>query len=300
MHEDAGRAVNPEKHGRGVEQAWRMLDVLASVGADRFDVTWTDIDGSKRGYCGAESKKELQQRMPWLLRSAIQYRHNLIVRPRGGRAELVQLDDLRGPGLERVREVAFLILMTSPGNHQAWVAVEESEWNLARRLRQGSGADANASGATRVAGSMNFKRRYAPEFPRVEMVEARAGRVVLGTELEAAGLLAAPGHSPDMHRSSAGENGRRKAWPSYERCLQNAPLAHDGERPDVSRADFTFCLLAIDWGWSMAETCERLLQKSPKAGRNGKAYAWRTVHAADAAVQRRCVKSREFLGRSGH
>jgi len=55
--------------------------------------------------------------------------------------------------------------------------------------------------------------------------------------------------------------------------LQNAPPAHHSDQPDVSRADFTFCLLAIDWGWSVAETCQRLLEQSRKARENGEAYA---------------------------
>jgi hypothetical protein len=68
-----------------------------------------------------------------------------------------------------------------------------------------------------------------------------------------------------------------KQWPSYELCLQKAPLAYHSDRPDVSRADFTFCLLAIDWGWSVADTCARLLEKSSKAHESGEAYAWLTA-----------------------
>ena len=44
--------------------------------------------------------------------------------------------------------------------------------DFARRLRKGTGADPTASGATRVAGSLNFKDKYAPDFPRVAI---RAG-----------------------------------------------------------------------------------------------------------------------------
>ena len=55
--------------------------------------------------------------------------------------ELVQLDDLGGAMRERLKAAAFLILATSVGNHQAWVAVPECAADFARRLRQGSGAD---------------------------------------------------------------------------------------------------------------------------------------------------------------
>jgi hypothetical protein len=81
----------------------------------------------------------------------------------------------------------------------------------------------------------------------------------------AAALSSAP------HRVSL--TSRPKQWPSYERCLRDAPLLHNGDRPDVSRADFTFCLLAIDWGWTVPQVCRRLLQMSSKARHSGEAYA---------------------------
>ena len=279
--------MNPEKHGRGVEQARQMLDVFASLGVHSFDLTRTDIDGHKRGFHGARNVEEIRRWMPALLRSVHQCRHNLIVRPRGATAELVQLDDLRGTRLERVRSAAFLILTTSAGNHQAWVAAREGGPDWARRLRQGSAADPSASGATRVAGTLNFKRQYAPDFPTVQILEATPRRVVTRGELEAAGLVAAPDPIPAIRTVRARLNRRAKAWPSYERCLQNAPPAHNSDRLDVSRADFTFCLLAIDWGWSIEETCKRLLEKSSKAHQNGEGYARLTAQRAAAAVERR-------------
>jgi hypothetical protein len=279
--------MNPEKHGRGVEQAWQMLDVFASLGVHRFDLTRTDIDGHKRGFHAARSLEEIRRWMPSLLRSAYQWQHNLIVRPKGATAELVQLDDLRRTMLERVKSAAFLILTTSAGNHQAWVAVRECGVDLARRLRRGSGADLSASGATRVAGSVNFKRQYAPDFPTVQILEATPQRVVTPGELEAAGLAAAPDPIPVPQPVRTGLKWRAKAWPSYERCLLSAPPAHHSDRPDVSRADFTFCLLAIDWGWSVEETCKRLLEKSSKALENGEGYARLTAQRAAAAVERR-------------
>lgn len=285
--------MNPEKHGRGVEQAWQMLDLFAGLDVPSFDLTRTDMDGQKRGYRAAQSVEALRRWIPSLLRSAIQRGHNLIVRPKGATAELVQLDDLRGVLLERVRSAAFLILTTSAGNHQAWVAVRECGPDFARRLRQGSGADPSASGATRVAGSVNFKRQYAPDFPTVQILEAAPQRIVTRGELEAAGLVAAPDPILVTRTVRARPNGRAKAWPSYERCLQNAPPpAHRSGRPDVSRADFTFCLLAIDWGWSIEETCERLLENSSKARENGAGYARRTAQRAAAAVDRRPASSK--------
>jgi hypothetical protein len=63
--------------------------------------------------------------------------------------------------------------------------------------------------------------------------------------------------------------------------------AQGGGRPDISRADFTFCLLAIDWGWGIEETAERLMVHSRKARENGEAYARLTANRAADAVARR-------------
>jgi hypothetical protein len=279
--------MTEEKHGRGVEQAWQMLDLFAGLGVHCFDVTRTDVDGYKCDYRAAQNLEALRRDMPSLLGTAIERRQNLIMRPKGGRAELVQLDDLDGSGLKRARSVAALILATSPGNHQVWVAVRECGLDLARRLRQASGADPSASGATRLAGSVNFKRRYAPDFPTVQILEANPRRVVTRGELEAAGLVAAPAPIPAIRRDRPRRSWGAKAWPSYERCLQNAPAAHRSDRPDVSRADFTFCLLAIDWGWGLEETCQRLLENSSKGRSDGERYARLTAERAAAAVARR-------------
>jgi hypothetical protein len=269
-----------------------MLDIFAGLGVHSFDLTRTDMDGQKRGYRAAQSVEALWRWMPSLMRSTIQCRHNLVVRPKGATADLVQLDDLCGVLLERVRSAAFLILTTSVGNHQAWVAVRECGPNFARRLRLGSGADPRASGATRVAGSVNFKRQYAPDFPTVRILEATPQRIVTRGELEAAGLVAAPDPIPVIRPARIRPNLRAKVWPSYERCLQNAPPARRSDRPDVSRADFTFCLLAIDWGWSIEETGERLLEKSSKARENGAGYARLTAQRAAAVVNRRSAGSK--------
>lgn len=281
--------MKPEKHGRGVEQARQMLDLFASFGVPAFDLTTTDVEGHKRGFRGGVSGETLRRGLPHLLESAIQQQYNLIVRPRRAPVELVQLDDLNGAALEGLRAAAFIILATSVGNHQAWVAVAECVPGLARRLRQAIQADPSASGATRVAGSVNFKRQYAPEFPIVRLLEGMPQRTVTQAELQALGLLAAPEPMTVSHSGRTWSGRRAKAWPSYERCLENAPLAHRSDRPDVSRADFTFCLLAIDWGWSIAETCARLLENSSKAREHGVAYARLTTERAAAAVYRRSM-----------
>src|SRR6266851_4494357 len=57
--------------------------------------------------------------------------------------------------------------------------------------------------------------------------------------------------------------------------------------PDISRADFTWCMTALDWDWSIEEVVERLMTLSSKARENGENYALLTAQNAAAAVQRR-------------
>ena len=272
-----------EKHRAGVEQAQGMLDVFASLGVQSFDLTQTSIVGRKLSYrsgCGCDL---LRCWIPNILQSAIASQRNVIIRPRGSSAQIVQLDDLNDAALERVRQCAFLTLTTSPGNHQAWLAVLECTPDWVRRLRFGISADANASGATRIAGSLNFKQKYAPQFPRVQLLAAHPGRTSSRAELEGLGLVSGPAAPVKRgpQRTSA------KQWPSYQRCIHCAPLAHNSDKPDISRADFTFCLLALDWGWSTAEICQRLSEQSPKARLRGEPYVQLTVLRAAEAFERR-------------
>ncbi len=174
-----------------------------------------------------------------------------------------------------------------PGISRSGQRVRDWAPDMGRRLRQGTGADPSASGATRVAGSINFKPQYAPEFPTVQILETACQHTVSSDELEAAGVLAPWDTRAEpviRHRTQRGPQGRARAWPSYGVCLERAPLAHDGRRPDISRVDFTFCLLAADWGWSVEEICQRLQEKSSKARKNGVDYARRTALRAAAAV----------------
>jgi hypothetical protein len=161
----------------------------------------------------------------------------------------------------------FLTLETSPGNFQAWLALKGGEdKEFARRVRRGTGADATASGATRVAGSLNFKDKYAPDFPRVQIHSAQQGRVTTPAELEQLGLVAPPEEFAPLHaffaRSTPGSN---RKWPSYAIALDGAPLNSEETGPDVSRADFVWCMTAITWEFGTDETADRLIQESTKA-----------------------------------
>jgi hypothetical protein len=191
---------------------------------------------------------QLRNSMPKLLPGLGQRQNNLIVRPHSDTVTLVQLDDLDADALAGLQIVAFLTLCTSPGSHQAWIAVSGApDKDFARRLRKGTGADPSASGSTRLAGTINYKRKYEPGFPTVSIVSAVAGRIVTPAQLESFGLVSAPEPAarPEPLRDSSSTSGN---WPDYHRCVQGAPLNHGRTGPDISRADYFFCLMAAQRG----------------------------------------------------
>lgn len=63
-------------------------------------------------------------------------------------------------------------------------------------------------------------------------------------------------------------------------------MTHGDDRPDISRADFTWCRTAIEWGWSAEATASRLMELSSKAKENGEAYAVLTATNAARSVDR--------------
>jgi len=286
------------------DEALRMLDTFASVGATHFDLTHIDIDGEKRGFRPEQSLAQVKNSMPKLFPGAAARQNNIIVRPLSRTVHFVQLDDLDAAALGRVGEAAFLTLETSPGNHQAWVAVSglttpEEAKDFARRLRKGAGADHSASGATRVAGTANYKRKYEPDFPTVRIGATAPGLIVTKEQLEAMGLVAAP--EPEITapaftaRTPQGRTGqqsatRTKVWPDYARSLAGAPPSRDGSGPDRSMADFTWCMTAIDWGFPIEETAAKLPEVSEKARervqRRDEGYPLITAQNAAAAVER--------------
>jgi hypothetical protein len=273
-------------HESQTAEARRMLELFESVGVWQFDIEQIDIDQRHRGFRRNQTLEQVRGCLPLLLERAETLQYNIIVRPHDNGATLVQLDDLPAAALDRVRPVAFLCLSTSPGNHQAWLAVQGAgdAADLRRRVKKAAGADPSASGTLRVAGTRNFKRKYAPYFPTVAIQEATPHLIVTRAHLDALGLIAAPDppRPPPTVRHS-----KTAKWPSYQQCLDTAPLNHGGDAPDVSRADFTFALIASDWGHPAEQVSARLMEYSTKARENGQRYADLTARKAAAIVATR-------------
>lgn len=293
-------------------KALAMLDAFASVGVTMFDLTLTNIkedaNGRQevRGYEENQSFAKLRRSVPRLIADATRQQNNNIIRPYNPPGvTVIQLDDLDAAKTARVVEHSFMVICTSPGNHQAWLAIndapaeKEAAKDFVRRLKKGAGADATASGATRIAGGFNFKLKYAPKFSRIEITHTKPGYVTNCAALEQAGLVA-PREEPrpplPAYTRPLTPSGRpsRKKWPDYNFCLKHAPITHGENRPDISRADFTWCRTAIEWGWSQEETARRLMDLSSKA-RNNEHYAILTATNAAASVERQPYRDRSTL-----
>ena len=278
--------MGDDSDNTGHMTAQTMLDSFASVGATHFDLTWTTCAGEKEYFRRNVSLAELARTLPGMLDDAAARKRNVIVRPHGPGMTFIQLDDLKAEQHARVAPAVFLALETSPGNFQAWVAMPEGEdKDFARRLRKGTGADPTASGATRVAGSLNFKDKYAPDFPRVAIRQANFGRVTEAAELERLGLVAAPEivrEPPRMAPARSRPSGSNRKWPSYARCLDGAPLNSEETGPDTSRADFVWCMTALTWGWTSPGDSAKVDGRKRQGPGERAAYAKLTTRNAAA------------------
>ncbi len=272
-------------------EAVQMVEVFEGVGAASFDLTITNEQGVKTEFERGVPADHLKSLLPDLLWRCEQAKLNVIIRPQlvtGATNRLVQLDDLDPDSIERVRPYCFLAIETSPGNFQAWLSIEHASDELVRRLKKGVGADSTASGATRIAASRNFKPKHAPAYPQVRVALVSPGRMVTASELDQAALLA-PKESTQMRARHAPmlRNCEPRMWPSYQRCLADSPKAHNHDGPDRSHADFEFCLIAIDRGWPVEATAQRLMLESAKAEREGYKYAMHTARNAAGVVASR-------------
>lgn len=276
--------------------AFEMLELFASAGADRFDVTLTNLQGEKIRYRPNLDIQEVRCKIPKSLELAEEQQQNIIIRPRiSDKARFfVQLDDLKDTQILKVQPAALLTIETSPGNFQAWIAIASSqaitEKEIGSALRRSTGADISASGATRLAGSRNYKEKYAPDYPTVTLTHSSPGLLMTTQQLQEMGLLTVPSHVvPKPIPRSGWTEKKPKRFPDYDRCLQNAPTNTKGDGADTSRADYTWCMIAIDWGWSVEETAAQLLRERTddrKRHRNTQRYAEATARSAANGVER--------------
>jgi hypothetical protein len=294
-----------------IREAERMIDLFTSVGARSFVVTKLDV-AQTHLWGKPYSAAELRDKLPAMVRTAAIRRpticegktvsagENLIVRPTGPEVTFVQLDDLTAEQLERLRPVAFLIIATSPGNHQAWIAVSrvskpESK-DFIRRVRHAVGdVDKSASGASRVTGTENFKLKYVPDYPTVTIIHGAPGRVMTPERLEEMGLLAPPEPVQAPAYKAPDRVSHDRPWPSYEITLSRTRLKADST-PDKSLADFNWSMICLTGQKSIEDTIAKLLEVSPcaqeRVNRGDRGYPRVTVANAAAAVARNWGRGR--------
>jgi RepB DNA-primase from phage plasmid len=289
--------------GRGgaidTQAALAMLEAFASVGAAAFDVTLLDIEGREQGFQRNRSLDELRHSIGRRLEAATGQQHSIVIRPRSTAALLIQLDDFTAEKAVPLAPHTFMTVCTSPNNFQVWLAVSdgpketEAAKQLRTRVRRGAGADQSATGAVRLVGSLNFKSRYATDFPVITLSQVSAGRMTTIEALDKANLIAPapttpPASVPPQNPPARAARGR--LWPDYQQALRGAPLKGDGSH-DRSLADFMFCKWAVQRGWSIEETAEKLAEVSPKAQERMRVkadagYTLLTARNAAAAVER--------------
>jgi hypothetical protein len=106
--------IGPGANNTGHDAARAMLDAFASVGAARFDLTWTTHAGEKEYFRAGVSLTELRKAMPEMLDGAVEPRRNVIVRPHGDGVTFIQLNDLKAPALSRLAPAVFLAFRPRP------------------------------------------------------------------------------------------------------------------------------------------------------------------------------------------
>jgi hypothetical protein len=195
-----------------------------------------------------------------------------------------QIDDPKAERLPPHAPAALLKIETSPGNFQAWLVLPSMvDRDFARRLRKGSGARTRPPVARPASPAARTSRTS------MHPTSSDCDPAVWPTPISPIGLAWLQHRAQPLRVAppvfvSAGGNRR---WPSYERCVDRALMNSEETGPDISRADFVFCMTAITWGWRVAETADRVMEKSSKAQRSDRAYAELTARNAVVAVERR-------------
>jgi hypothetical protein len=209
---------------------------------------------------------------------------------------VIQLDDLTEADVNLFKPFSFLSVETSPGNYQSWIALDAASAARRYEIRQQllcklaglGGVDKSASGSLRFPGFRNFKNKHKDAgFPRVKVTAVALGNRVSESTLAAADLLLPPPVlHPPVYEGSSKFNRSSKSptvFPSWERACTSLKL--DGGA-DQSVADFRWCMIAFDWGWSEHAVMAELRRVSPKAAKAPRGYVERTVRRAAQRVNR--------------
>jgi hypothetical protein len=275
-----------------LSEAEGTLDAFTSVGAE--DVVAVVVDdtlpyGENKVSDEHLSVREFRRSLPYYLEHNLDNpTHSLCVRPRGPR-RLIQVDDCSWEVVRLLLPFAFLVVMTSPGNYQVWIALadvipDDEEFKAQKRRlykklnpkKDPKGANGGAHGSIRLPGTLNRKpaRRYADgESPRVQLLSVQPGRKVSIAELDAAGLLAPPpkGMTPEEVRELKAKL-PSGGWPDINDYL--------GRAGDRSGPECSWAMASFKRGFPRYAIIAKLKDIGPKASTRDDDYAEQTVDAA--------------------
>jgi hypothetical protein len=118
-------------------------------------------------------------------------------------------------------------------------------------------------------------RNPCPRNPTVTILASVSGRIDKADQLEELGLAARePEKTAPVRVSPSG------TWPDYQRCVQDAPMKHGENLPDISRANFMWAIMAAQRGHVVDSIADRLREVSSKPDENGERYRRKMPPAA--------------------
>jgi hypothetical protein len=270
------------------------LEAFKSVGTESFFSMYKCEATGKLIYEFTRSAERFENELhTYFLKSECE-KVSFCVRPEVD--HMIQLDDLTEADVNLFKPFSFLSVETSPGNFQSWIALDaasaarryEIRQQLLRKLAGLGGVDKSASGSLRFPGFRNFKNKHKDAgFPRVKVTAVDLGNRVSESTLATADLLLPPPvlHPPVYEASSKFNHSSRSptVFPSWEReCISLTPNG----AVDRSKADFRWCMIAFDWGWSEQAIMAELRRVSPLAAKASLRYVERTVRNAIEKVNR--------------
>jgi hypothetical protein len=288
-----------------ISEAEKMIGAFAEVGAQKFSVTVTNVEREKIKFVNYKPHTFLKK-LRGLLNEAEANFWNIIIRwlpvyNEGDDIGILQLDDLNLETFNKLKNIAFCGIETSPGNYQLFLAVcelgsEQTFSSIRRRLIAGVGADSGASGSARLAGSLNVKYSHWQangSFPQVRLAHLQPGLLIKAWGLERLGLLAEDPYEMDENWFCIDEIPHKVSLPprppSYEKSLRSVKIKDDGEL-DRSAADLHFSICCLRWNPPIApEAIAWLLNnESGKAASHPYPlwYIERTINRAISIVTR--------------
>ena len=271
-------------------QAQNWFHTLARAGAEYFIVRAVPDAGGKVYSARVPAEKASRELYLNFLQRLNRDKHHIYARPEGYRFVLV--DDVQDID-EVLQYHPTLVVETSPGNHQAWYALPETprDREHAKAICRGYAAvlgsdpgSAEPDHLGRVAGFINWKRRYAPEYPIARLIHVNTGTVAERRVV----------HSERVWIStpSTGDPIVRAVRDLFHRHHWNVPRRRKIFRePGVDRSarDFAYAAYVLERDLdqhgmvrqrAIERIRERLYERSTKAMERGDEYVARTITAA--------------------